>query len=176
MLNQKDQNVIDTIRFLSVDAVERAKSGHPGLPMGAAAMSWVLWKNHIQFNPSDPQWIGRDRFVLSAGHGSTLLYSLLHLFGYPISLEDLKKFRQWGSKTAGHPEYDLEIGIETTTGPLGQGFAASVGLAIAAQHMKAKFSNENNIPFDNYVYSICGDGDLQEGDSAESCWGERFGK
>lgn len=168
MQNQKDQLLIDTIRFLSVDGVEKAKAGHPGLPMGAANIAWVLWKNHLRLNPQEPQWFGRDRFILSAGHGSMLLYSLLHLFGYNISLEDLQQFRQWGSKTPGHPEYNIKLGIETTTGPLGQGFATGVGMAISAQYFKAKFGQPNSPIFDQHIYSICGDGDLMEGVSSEA--------
>lgn len=168
MQNQKDQLLIDTIRFLSIDGVEKAKAGHPGLPMGVANIAWVIWKNHLRLNPQEPQWFGRDRFILSAGHGSMLLYSLLHLFGYDISLEDLRQFRQWGSKTPGHPEYNIKLGIETTTGPLGQGFATGVGMAISAKYFNAKF-NQTGLPiFDQNIYSICGDGDLMEGVSSEA--------
>ena len=128
---------INTLRFLAADAVQRAQSGHPGLPMGAAAMAYTLWSRHLRFNPRNPQWPGRDRFILSGGHGSMLLYSLLFLTGYDLPLEELKNFRQWGSRTPGHPEYGLTPGVEVTTGPLGQGFANGVGMAIAAEHLAA---------------------------------------
>ena len=156
---------INTLRFLSADAVQKANSGHPGLPMGAAAMAYTIWTRHLRHNPRNPQWPGRDRFVLSGGHGSMLLYSLLHLTGYDLSLDDLKNFRQWGSKTPGHPEYGLTPGVEMTTGPLGQGFATGVGMAIAATHLAATFSPEL---FDNYIYAIVTDGDLMEGISSEA--------
>jgi transketolase len=168
MFDQRDEKAVNALRFLSVDAIEKAKSGHPGLPLGAAALSWVIWKNHLRINHLDPTWTGRDRFILSAGHGSMLLYSLLHLFGFDITLDDIKNFRQWGSKTPGHPEYDIQLGIETTTGPLGQGFATGVGMAMAAKHLGARYRHEDFSPFDNYVFSICGDGDLEEGVSSEA--------
>ncbi len=131
---------INTLRFLSADAVQKANSGHPGLPMGAAAMAYTIWTRHLRHNPRNPKWMGRDRFVLSGGHGSMLLYSLLHLTGYDVSLDEIKNFRQWGSITPGHPEYGLTPGVETTTGPLGQGFANGVGMAIAQAHLAAVFN------------------------------------
>jgi len=131
--------IANTIRFLSADGVEKANSGHPGMPMGMADCAYVLWTKYLRFNPQKPDWIGRDRFVLSAGHGSMLLYSLLHLYGYDMSMDDLKNFRQWGSRTAGHPEYGEAPGIEMTTGPLGQGFATGVGMALAGKITAAKF-------------------------------------
>ena len=158
-------NAINTLRFLSADAVQKANSGHPGLPMGAAAMAYTIWTRHLRHNPRNPQWPGRDRFILSGGHGSMLLYSLLHLTGYDLSLDEIKNFRQWGSKTPGHPEYGLTPGVEMTTGPLGQGFATGVGMAIAATHLAATFSPEL---FDNYIYAIVTDGDLMEGVSSEA--------
>src|SRR3954465_8797553 len=153
---------VNTIRFLAVDAVEKAKSGHPGTPMGMADMAFVLWTEFLRHDPSDPHWKNRDRFVLSAGHASMLIYSLLHLTGYPdMTLDELKQFRQWGSKTAGHPEYGHATGIEVTTGPLGQGFANGVGMAWAAKMMAARFNGEDAFkPFDHYIYAICSDGDL----------------
>src|SRR6202790_4682046 len=132
---------MNTIRFLAVDAVQQANSGHPGLPLGAAAAAYALWTRHLRFNPADPRWFDRDRFVLSAGHGSALLYALLHLTGYDLSLEDLQSFRQLGSRTPGHPEYHHTPGVEVTTGPLGQGFANAVGLAIAEAHLAATYGN-----------------------------------
>jgi transketolase len=159
---------INTIRFLSADGVQKANSGHPGLPMGAAAMAYTLWQRHLRFNPEDPHWVNRDRFVLSAGHGSMLLYSLLHLYGYDLSLDELKNFRQFGSKTPGHPEYGLTPGVETTTGPLGQGFANGVGMAIAAEHQAARFNCKGYPLYDHYIYAIVSDGDLMEGVSAEA--------
>jgi transketolase len=156
---------INTIRFLSADGVQKANSGHPGLPMGAAAMAFALWTRHLCHNPRNPKWAGRDRFILSGGHGSMLLYSLLHLTGYDLSLDELKNFRQWGSKTPGHPEYGLTAGVETTTGPLGQGFATGVGMAIAQAHLAASFSPDL---FDHYIYAIVTDGDLMEGVSSEA--------
>jgi transketolase len=158
-------SAINTLRFLSADAVQKAKSGHPGLPMGAAAMAFALWTRHMHHNPANPRWPGRDRFILSGGHGSMLLYSLLHLTGYDLSLDQIKNFRQWGSKTPGHPEHRLTPGVETTTGPLGQGFATGVGMAIAQAHLRAEFAPEL---FDHYVYGIVTDGDLMEGVSAEA--------
>ncbi|HEV2380920.1 MAG TPA: transketolase [Terriglobia bacterium] len=159
---------INTIRFLSVDAVQRANSGHPGLPMGTAAMAYVLWTRFLRHNPHDPHWPDRDRFVLSAGHGCMLLYSLLHLTGYDLPLEELKRFRQWGSKTPGHPEYGHTIGVETTTGPLGQGFGNAVGIAIAGKYLGAYFNRPGHDLVDYNVYGICGDGDLMEGVSSEA--------
>ncbi len=156
---------INTIRFLSADGVQKANSGHPGLPMGAAAMAFTLWTRHLHHNPHNPKWAGRDRFVLSGGHGSMLLYSLLHLTGYDLSLDEIKNFRQWGSRTPGHPEYGLTPGVETTTGPLGQGFATGVGMAIAQAHLAAAFSPDL---FDHYIYAIVTDGDLMEGVASEA--------
>ncbi len=163
-----DELCINTIRFLSVDAVQQANSGHPGLPMGAAPMAYVLWTKFLRHSPRNPGWPDRDRFVLSAGHGSMLLYSLLHLNGYDLSLDDLKNFRQWGSKTPGHPEYGDTPGVETTTGPLGQGFATGVGMAIAERHLAAKFNKPNQDIVNHYTYGIVSDGDLMEGISHEA--------
>jgi transketolase len=157
-----------TIRFLAIDAVERAKSGHPGAPMGLAAAAFELWDGHLRFDPSDPQWPLRDRFVLSNGHASMLLYSLLHLFGYGVSLDDLRAFRQLGSATPGHPEYGHTPGVETTTGPLGQGFATGVGMALAGRLVRARFGAHGDGPGHHFVYGIVSDGDLMEGVSAES--------
>lgn len=163
-----DERVIETIRFLAVDAVEKANSGHPGLPMGAAVMTYTLWKDFLKGSATDPKWFDRDRFVLSAGHGSALLYSMLHLFGYDITIEDLKNFRQIGSNTPGHPEYLMTPGVETTTGPLGQGFANAVGMAIAERRLAKEFNTTDSSIIDHYTYVICGDGDLMEGVSAEA--------
>ena len=163
-----EERAINTIRFLSADAIQKANSGHPGLPMGTAALAYVLWSRHLKFDPKDPEWPDRDRFVLSAGHGSMLLYSLLHLTGYDVSLDDIKNFRQWGSKTPGHPEYGLTPGVETTTGPLGQGFAMGVGMAIAAEHLAAKFNRPNFPIVDHVIYAIVSDGDLMEGVASEA--------
>jgi len=163
-----DDLCINTIRMLAVDAVEKAKSGHPGMPMGAAAIAYVLWTKFLRHNPRNPSWPNRDRFVLSAGHGSTLLYSLLYLTGYDMSLEDIKNFRQWGSKTPGHPEYDISLGIETTTGPLGQGFGTGVGMAIAQRYLADYFNRPGYPLFDYYIYAIVSDGDLMEGVSSEA--------
>ena len=151
-----------------MDAVQAAKSGHPGMPMGMAAAAYALWMRHLRFNPSDPSWCNRDRFVLSAGHGSMLLYSLLHLCGYDLPLDELKKFRQWGSKTPGHPEFGHTPGVEVTTGPLGQGIANAVGMAIAQKYLAARYNTENRRIFDYNIYAICGDGCLQEGISGEA--------
>jgi transketolase len=159
---------INTLRFLSADAVQAAKSGHPGLPMGAAAMAYALWMRHLKFNPRNPDWPDRDRFVLSGGHGSMLLYSLLHLTGYDLPLEELKRFRQWGSKTPGHPESHLTPGVEVTTGPLGQGFGNAVGLAIAEAHLAARFNRPDYSVQDHYTYAIVTDGDLMEGVASEA--------
>ena len=163
-----DQRCINALRVLAMDGVQKANSGHPGMPMGMADVAYTLWSRHMKHNPQNPTWPNRDRFVLSAGHGSMLLYSLLHLTGYPISLDDLKQFRQWGSKTAGHPEYDIALGIETTTGPLGQGFGNGVGMAIAARHMAARFNRQDFRLFDHWVFAIVSDGDLMEGVSQEA--------
>ncbi|MBT6434767.1 MAG: transketolase, partial [Deltaproteobacteria bacterium] len=163
-----DKLCINTIRTLSIDAIQRANSGHPGLPMGAAPMAYVLWQNFLKHNPKDPQWANRDRFVLSAGHGSMLLYSLLHLTGYDLSMDDVKNFRQWGSKTAGHPESFVTPGVECTTGPLGQGCANGVGMAMAERHMAHQFNRPGYDIVDHHTYILCGDGDLMEGISAEA--------
>src|ERR671913_863025 len=163
-----DRLCVNTIRTLSLDAVQRAESGHPGLPLGAAPMAYVLWTRHLRHNPRNPAWAGRDRFLLSAGHGSMLLYSLLHLTGYDLSLDDLMNFRQWESKTPGHPENFQTPGVEITTGPLGQGFANGVGMAMGAAHLAAKFNREGFPLVDNYVYAIVSDGDLMEGVAAEA--------
>src|SRR4030065_582905 len=156
---------INTIRFLSADGVQQAKSGHPGLSMGTAPMAYTIWTRHLRHSPANPNWANRDRFILSGGHGSMLLYSLLHLTGYDLPLEELKNFRQWESRTPGHPEYGLTPGVETTTGPLGQGFGQGVGKAIAATHLAAVYSQEL---FDGYIYAIVTDGDLMEGVSSEA--------
>ncbi len=159
---------INTLRFLSADAVQQANSGHPGLPMGAAAMAYTIWTRHLRHNPHNPHWPGRDRFILSGGHGSMLLYSLLHLTGYDLSLDEIKNFRQWDSLTPGHPEYGLTPGVEMTTGPLGQGFAAGVGMAIAATHLAATFNKPGFELVDAFIYGIVTDGDLMEGVSSEA--------
>src|SRR3954449_13449094 len=138
--DQRDALCINTLRFLSIDAVQKANSGHPGLPMGAAAMAFVLWTRFLQHNPANPNWFNRDRFILSAGHGSMLLYSLLHLTGYAVSMDDIKAFRQWGSITPGHPERGLTPGVDATTGPLGQGFGNGVGMAMAEAHLAARYN------------------------------------
>jgi transketolase len=151
-----------------MDGVQKAKSGHPGMPMGAAATAYVLWTKFLKHNPSDPQWINRDRFVLSGGHGSMLLYSLLHLTGYELSLDDIKQFRQLGSKTPGHPEYGHTKGVETTTGPLGQGFSNGVGMAIAQRYLAANYNRPNFPVIDYFIYAMCGDGDLMEGVASEA--------
>jgi len=163
-----DQKCINTIRMLAVDGVQQANSGHPGLPMGAAPMAYVLWTRFLKHNPTDPQWINRDRFILSAGHGSMLLYALLYLTGYDLPLEQLKRFRQWGSITPGHPEYHVTPGVETTTGPLGQGFTNGVGMAIAEAHLAATFNQPNSPVMDHYTYAIVSDGDLMEGITSEA--------
>ena len=163
-----DNLCVNTIRFLSVDAVENANSGHPGLPMGAAPMAYVLWTRFLKHNPANPGWEDRDRFVLSAGHGSILLYSLLHLTGYDLPLEQLKSFRQWGSKTPGHPERGLTPGVETTTGPLGQGFANSVGMAIAEDYLAARYNRPGRQVVNHYTYALVSDGDLMEGVASEA--------
>ncbi|MBO2943431.1 transketolase [Paenibacillus sp. F411] len=167
--NQTIDNLsIATIRTLSIDAIEKAKSGHPGMPMGSAPMGYQLFAKTMNHNPDQPSWINRDRFVLSAGHGSMLLYSLLHLSGYDLSIEDLKQFRQWGSKTPGHPEFGHTAGVDATTGPLGQGVGMAVGMAMAEAHMSAVYNKEDFNVMDHYTYAICGDGDLMEGVSAEA--------
>ena len=163
-----DQLCINTIRTLALDAVQKAQSGHPGLPLGAAPMAYVLWTRFLRHNPRNPKWENRDRFLLSAGHGSMLLYSLLYLTGYDLPLEELKNFRQWGSKTPGHPEYGLTPGVEITTGPLGQGFANGVGMAMGAAHLAARFNKADASIIDHFVYAIVSDGDLMEGVASES--------
>ncbi len=165
---ERDQRVINALRFLAIDAIERARSGHPGMPMGAAPMAYVLWDRFLQFNPTNPSWPNRDRFVLSAGHGSMLLYALLYLTGFDLNLEDLKNFRQLDSRTPGHPEYGLTPGVEATTGPLGQGFANSVGMALAEAHLAAVFNRPGFPLVDHYTYVIASDGDLMEGISCEA--------
>lgn len=166
--SELDQLCINTIRTLTVDAVQKANSGHPGLPLGAAPMAYVLWTRFMRHNPRNPKWENRDRFLLSAGHGCMLLYSLLYLTGYDLSLDDIKNFRQWGSKTPGHPENILTPGVEITTGPLGQGFANGVGMAMGAAHLAAKFNQKDFSLIDHYIYAIVSDGDLMEGVAAEA--------
>ncbi len=168
MTQQIDQLAINTIRTLSIDAIEKANSGHPGLPMGAAPMAYTLWTKHMHHNPSNPQWFNRDRFVLSAGHGSMLLYSLLHLGGYGLPMEEIKNFRQWDSKTPGHPEYGHTVGVEATTGPLGQGIGMAVGMAMAERHLAATYNKPGFDVIDHHTYALCGDGDLMEGVAAEA--------
>ncbi len=168
MTDDLQTRAINTIRFLSADAVQKANSGHPGLPMGAAAMAYTLWTRHLRFNPRNPVWPGRDRFLLSGGHGSMLLYSLLHLTGYDLSLDEIQNFRQFGSKTPGHPEHGLTPGVETTTGPLGQGFGTGIGMAIAATHLAATFNQPGHEIIQSFVYAIVTDGDLMEGISSEA--------
>ena len=167
-MDKLEQKAINAIRFLSADGVQQAISGHPGLPMGAAAMAYTIWSRHLRFNPKDPTWFNRDRFILSGGHGSMLLYSLLYLTGYDLPLEQLKQFRQWGSLTPGHPEYGLTPGVETTTGPLGQGFANGVGMASAERLLAATFNQAGHSIIDHYVYAIVTDGDLMEGVASEA--------
>lgn len=167
-MTKVEQQAINTIRMLSIDQIEAANSGHPGLPMGAAPMAYTLWAHHMNHNPANPEWINRDRFVLSAGHGSALLYSMLHLFGYGLPLEELKQFRQWGSLTPGHPEVKHTPGVEATTGPLGQGIANGVGMAMAEAHLAATFNRDGLDIIDHFTYVLCGDGDLMEGVAAEA--------
>ncbi len=164
-----DDLAVNAIKFLSVDAVQKANSGHPGMPMGAADFAYALWAKHLRYNPKDTQWPNRDRFVLSAGHGSMLLYSLLHLAGFDLSIDDIKNFRQWDSKTPGHPEREIEHGIETTTGPLGQGITNAVGMAMAQTRLAALFNKPGFDVVDNHIFVIASDGDLEEGISHESC-------
>jgi transketolase len=163
-----EQLAVNTIRTLAIDSIEKANSGHPGMPMGAAPMGYVLWSKFMQHNPANPTWFNRDRFVLSAGHGSMLLYSLLHLSGYDLPLEELKNFRQWGSMTPGHPEFGHTPGVDATTGPLGQGIAMAVGMAMAEAHLAATYNRDELNVIDHYTYAICGDGDLMEGVAAEA--------
>lgn len=169
MTTDLDQLSINTIRFLSADAVQNANSGHPGLPMGAAPMAYVLWTKFLKHNPANPRWVDRDRFVLSAGHGSMLLYSLLHLTGYPLSLDEIKNFRQYGSLTPGHPESHLTPGVETTTGPLGQGLSNAVGFAIAEAHLAARYNRPGHEIINHFTYVLASDGDVQEGVASEAC-------
>ena len=163
-----DNLSINTIRFLSIDAVQKANSGHPGLPMGAAAFAYVLWTRFLKHNPSNPKWFDRDRFVLSAGHGSMLLYSLLHLTGYDLSLDQIKHFRQWDSLAPGHPERGITPGVEVTTGPLGQGFGNGVGMAMTEAFFSARYNRPGHKIIDHTTYVLASDGDLMEGVSAES--------
>ena len=166
--NQLDDLCINTIRMLAVDAVEAANSGHPGMPMEAANLAYVLWTRFLKHNPTNPHWPNRDRFVLSAGHGSMLLYAMLHLTGYDLSLDEIKNFRQWESKTPGHPEYRHVPGVETTTGPLGQGFATGVGMAMAEWYLAQNF-NQPDFPLVDYnIYALVSDGDIMEGISSEA--------
>ncbi len=167
--NELEKKCINTIRFLAADAIEKAKSGHPGMPLGAAAAAFTLWTKHLKHNPKNPHWPDRDRFVLSAGHASMLLYALLHLTGYDLTLDDIKNFRQWGSRTPGHPEYKHTPGVEVTTGPLGQGLANAVGMAIAEAHLAARFNRDGIKLVDHYTYVMAGDGDMMEGVVSEAC-------
>ncbi len=163
-----DELCVNTLRFLAVDAVQKAKSGHPGLPLGSASMAYALWDRSLKYNPRDPLWADRDRFILSAGHGCALLYALLHMTGFDLSLDELKRFRQWGSKTPGHPEYGKTPGVEATTGPLGQGLANAVGMAIAEVALAARFNRPGHSIVDHYTYVLASDGDLEEGISSEA--------
>ena len=163
-----DELCVNTLRFLAVDAVQKAKSGHPGLPLGSAAMAYALWDRSLKFKPNDPLWPDRDRFILSAGHGCALLYALLHVTGYDLPLEELERFRQWGSRTPGHPEYGKTPGVEATTGPLGQGLANAVGMAIAEVALAARFNRPGHTIVDHYTYVLASDGDLEEGISSEA--------
>ncbi len=170
---------VNTIRTLAMDAVQAANSGHPGAPMGLAAAAYVLWTRVLKHNPKNPDWVDRDRFVLSGGHASALLYSLLYLTGYKLSLKEIKNFRQWGSQTPGHPEYGHTSGVETTTGPLGQGFSNAVGMAMAERHLAAIFNRGRQKIVDHHTYVMCGDGDLMEGISSEAAssgWPSRSGQ
>ena len=170
MFDKVDQLGVNTLRTLSIEAIQKANSGHPGLPMGAAPMAYALWTRHLKINPlTSRNWVDRDRFVLSAGHGSALLYSLLHCAGYQVTIDDLKGFRQWGSKTPGHPEVDHTDGVEATTGPLGQGIAMAVGMAMSEAHLAAKYNRPEFPVMDHYTFALCGDGDLMEGVSQEAC-------
>ncbi|KAA0069613.1 transketolase [Rhodanobacter sp. T12-5] len=168
MSSDLDQQCINLLRFLSVDMVQKANSGHPGLPLGAAAMAYALWTRHMKYHPADPHWVDRDRFVLSAGHGSALLYSLLFATGYDVSLDDIKQFRQWGSKTPGHPEYGHTPGVEVTTGPLGQGLANAVGMAIGEAQLAASYNRDGHAIIDHHTWAIVSDGDLMEGIASEA--------
>ena len=163
-----DSLCINTIRTLSIDAIQKANSGHPGLPLGAAPMAYTLYSRHLKHNPSNPEWADRDRFVLSAGHGSALLYSMLHLSGYDLSMDDIKNFRQWESKTPGHPEAPMTPGVEATTGPLGQGSANAVGMAISERALAARYNKPGFEIVNHFTYALVSDGDLMEGISAEA--------
>ena len=160
---------VNAIRFLGIDAIEKSKSGHPGIVMGAAPMAYSLFTKELRINPSQPNWINRDRFILSAGHGSMLLYGLLHLSGFEdVTMDEIKNFRQWGSKTPGHPEFGHTTGVDATTGPLGQGISTATGFAQAERFLAAKYNRDSFPIFDHYTYVICGDGDLMEGVSSEA--------
>ena len=167
-MKQIDNLAVNALRVLSVDAVQKANSGHPGMPLGAAPMAYTVWANHMNFDPKDSKWINRDRFVLSAGHGSALLYSILHMFGYDVTLEDLKSFRQLNSKTPGHPEYGHTDGVEATTGPLGAGLSTAVGMAMAQEHLAAKYNKPGYDLIDNYTFVVAGDGCMMEGITSEA--------
>ncbi|NIP82815.1 MAG: transketolase, partial [Gemmatimonadetes bacterium] len=167
-MTDRDSLTVNTLRFLAADAVEKANSGHPGMPMGAAPMAYVLWSRFLRFDPADPRWFDRDRFILSAGHGSMLLYGLLHLAGYDLSLDEIRDFRQWGSITPGHPEVHLTPGVEATTGPLGQGFANGVGMAMAERFLAHRYNRPGHEILDHHVYAIVSDGDLMEGVASEA--------
>ena len=167
-LKELDTLSINTLRFLAADAVQAANSGHPGLPLGAAPMAYIIWNRFLKHNPENPHWFDRDRFILSAGHGSALLYALLHMAGYDLSLDDIKNFRQWGSKTPGHPEFGHTPGVETTTGPLGQGFANGVGMAMAEKFLADKFNRNGLNVINHFTYAIVSDGDLMEGIASEA--------
>jgi transketolase len=167
-MNDLDQQAIDAIRVLSMDAVQKANSGHPGTPMALAPVGYVLFHRHLRHNPANPDWLDRDRFVLSVGHASMLLYSLLHLSGYDLTAGDIQDFRQWGSKTPGHPEFGHTPGVESTTGPLGQGVAMSVGMALTERWLAGRFNREGHQVVDHHTYALCSDGDLMEGVSHEA--------
>ncbi|HQG14023.1 MAG TPA: thiamine pyrophosphate-dependent enzyme, partial [bacterium] len=174
-----DIRCVNTLRMLAIDQVERAKSGHPGMPLGAAPMAYLLWAEFLRHNPKNPSWPNRDRFILSAGHGSALLYALLHLFGYDLPISELENFRQWGSRTPGHPEYNINLGIEATTGPLGQGIAMAVGMAVAERSMAARYNREGFPIVDHRTFVLCSDGDLMEGvayEAASFAGHQRLGK
>jgi len=175
----RDQHLVDAIRVLSMDAIQKANSGHPGAPMGLAPLGYEVWTRHLRHNPLDPVWPDRDRFVLSLGHASMLIYSLLYLTGYDVSLDDIKAFRQWGSRTPGHPEHGTTPGVETTTGPLGQGVANSVGMALAERWLADRFNRPNHAIVDHFTYVFCSDGDLMEGishEAAELAGHQKLGK
>ncbi|HTD27953.1 MAG TPA: transketolase, partial [Xanthomonadaceae bacterium] len=168
MSDQLDLQCVNTLRFLSVDMVQKADSGHPGLPLGAAPMAYAVWARLLKHNPQNPSWVDRDRFVLSAGHGSALLYSLLFMTGYDLSLDEIKHFRQWGSKTPGHPEREHTAGVEITTGPLGQGLANAVGMAVGEVQLSARYNRDGHAIVDHHTYVIASDGDLMEGVASEA--------